>query len=141
MTACMFIVSVIWGALSAQFLLQSLVSLIIGGIYLVALPFSPVSKILNLTGGLIGLGQFVMFAALFGGGNWITSSFIGNHETWNANSIAKDVAFLASLIAMAPQVPGKLLLARRCAWNYAFFEAQNVLPRHERVAFAKRYIT
>jgi hypothetical protein len=104
----------------------------------VALAFSTVRKTYNATGGLVSLGQSVLFVVLFGGGDWLVSHFIDN-ENWNVSSIASLVSFLLTLLAMSPQVPGRVLLARKCAWVPDFFEASNRVPPNERVAFARRH--
>jgi hypothetical protein len=53
-------------------------------------------------------------------------------------SITTLVTFLFSLVYRAVQVPGKLLLARMINWQPYFAEAAMVVPRNERIAYAKK---
>jgi hypothetical protein len=133
-----FAVAVIWGSLSAQFLVQTILSFVIALLYLVGVAFSKVSKALNATGFLMSFVQSVTFGVIFVGGNYLSSYYI-SYDSWNAASTASVVSFLATVIYVSRQIPGKLRLAKMCAWVPYFFEASNCVPRSERVAFARRY--
>ncbi|MGB7034088.1 MAG: hypothetical protein WBD71_01065 [Xanthobacteraceae bacterium] len=135
-----FIAAVVWGSLSAQFLVQVVSSLITGFVYLSGLLFSRVSKSITAIGTLVGFIQAVVFAALFFGGNWFASSYI-DYGSWNADSIASVVAFLLTIIYCALQVPGKILVARLCAWKPYFAQTVRTRrPGEEAVAFAREYL-
>jgi len=62
-----------------------------------------------------------------------------SYDTWNTASTASVVSFLATIIYVSRQVPGKILLAKMCAWVPYFLEASNRVPRSERIAFARKY--
>jgi hypothetical protein len=134
-----FFLAILWGSLSAQFSVQVVVSFIIALVHLSGVFFSKVSAAMNLTGALTGFAQSIMFGALFVGGNWATSKYIVDYYTWNAASIAALLAFVVTMIYVSPQVPGKVLLARMCAWVPHFMEAQMHEPRKQRVAFARKW--
>lgn len=119
-----FIIAVIWGSLSAQFLVQVVTSLIIGFVYLVGAVLSKVSRAMNFTGALISIGQTLLFGVLLFGGTWMISEYVIDYDTWSAGAIASLLAFLGTSIYCARQVPGKLLLARMCAWVPNFMEAR-----------------
>ena len=140
MVAVVFVSAVIWGALSAQFLVQAIVSLCIALLFLSGVAFSKVSKVMNFAGSLTSLFQSIIFGVLFVGGNYFSSGYI-RYDSWNAASIATVVSFLATIIYVSQQIPGKILLAKMCAWVPYFFEASNCIPENERVAFARRYLT
>jgi hypothetical protein len=131
-----FVLAVIWGSLAAQFLVQLVVSFIIALLSLAGVVFSKVSKIMNMVGALTALFQSIIFGVLFVGGNWLTSGFIS--YDWDATSIASLLSFLGTIVYIAPQLPGKFLLARMCAWKPYFSEASMAVPRNERVAFARQ---
>jgi hypothetical protein len=137
MTVFIFILAIVWGSLSAQFLLQAIISLITSCICLFALPFSKVGKFINAGGALISLVQAIIFGALFFFGNWYSDDYI-NYSSHGASSIASVISFVVTIICIVPQFPGKILLARMSAWMPQFAEASNVMPRHDRVAYAKR---
>jgi hypothetical protein len=137
--ATWFIAAVLWGSLSAQFLVQAVLSLITGFVYLSGLMFSRVSKSLNAIGTVVGFVQAAVFAALFLGGNWFASDYI-DYGSWSTDSIASVVAFLLTIIYCAVQVPGKILLARLCAWKPYFAQAVNTQPASERIAFARKFL-
>jgi hypothetical protein len=128
MSALLFIAAVIWASLSAQFLVQIIVCCINAVICVSALMFSEVSKALNAIGSLVAVAQTLLFFGLFLGGNWIASDYV-DYGSWNAASIASVIAFLATLVYCGVQVPGKILLARMCAWEPYFMEASNAHPR------------
>jgi K+-sensing histidine kinase KdpD len=133
-----FVVAVAWGSLSAQFLVQVITSVVVALVYITGIAFSKVARGNNLMGALTGLLQAIIFAALFVGGNWITSEYLVSYDTWNAASIAALVSFLATIIYTALQVPGKIRLAHACAWVPSFVEASMQVPAHERIAFARK---
>jgi hypothetical protein len=138
MAVLIFIWSIVWGALSAQFLVQAVASLIIALIFLAGLAFSKVAKSLNTIGFVTSAAQVLLFGALFQGGNWL-SSYVIDYESWNATSIAGLLSFLVTVVYCISQVRGKLLLARMSAWRPYFMEASMVVPANERVAFARKY--
>jgi hypothetical protein len=138
MTALILIAGIVWGSLSAQFLVQTITSLIIASISLAGLAFSKVPKDMNAAGCIAALAQAAIFAVLFFGGNWFASGYI-DFASWNAASIASLVAFVSTLIYCALQVPGKILLARLSAWAPFFVQAAMGRPRNERVSLAKEY--
>ena len=94
---------------------------------------------MNVAGTLAGTGQLIIFGALFVGGNWLTSKYIIDYGTWNANSITAMLAFLASTIYCVRQVPGKILLTKMCSFAPGFMEAQMREPRNTRIAFARKW--
>lgn len=134
-----FLVAVVWGSLSAQFLVQVVACLIISVVYLSGLLFSRVPKVLNAGGTAVSFVQAIIFAALFVGGNWLASDYI-DYGSWNTDSIAGVVAFLFTIVYCGVQVPGKVLLARLCAWQPSFFYLVNIEPAHARVAYARAYL-
>jgi hypothetical protein len=138
MTALIFIGGIIWGSLSAQFLVQTITSLIIASINVVALAFSKVPKNMNAGASLVSLVQAIVFAALFIGGNWFTSYYF-DYATWNATSIASLIAFLGTLIYCALQIPDKIIFAKLCAWAPFFRQAAMHRPQHELAELARRY--
>jgi hypothetical protein len=60
-----FLVAVIWGSLSGQFVVQVVTSFVIAIIYLAGIPFSKVSRGMNFTGALVSVGQTIFFTVLF----------------------------------------------------------------------------
>jgi hypothetical protein len=137
MAMLIFVWAIIWGSLSAQFLMQTVTSFIIAIIYLSGLAFSKVVKSRNATGFAVSVVQVLLYGALFYGGNWLSSFYI-DYGSWNATSIASLLSFFAMIVYGALQVPGKLLLARMAAWRPYFMEASMAVPAHERVAFARK---
>src|ERR1700730_16384433 len=103
MAALIFVGAIIWGALSAQFLVQAITSLVIAVIYLSGLVFSKVSKSLNAMASLVSIAQTLFFAALFYGGNWISSYFM-DYDSWNWTAIVSLVSFLATIVDCGFQV-------------------------------------
>ena len=134
-----FIAAVVWGSLSAQFLVQVVTSLIIGFVFLSGLMFSRVRKSLTAQGAAAGFIQAIVFAALLVGGTWFVSDYV-DYGRWNTNSISSAVAFLLTIIYCAVQVPGKILVARLCAWRPFFAQAVSTLSAGESVAFARKYL-
>jgi hypothetical protein len=106
---------------------------------LAAIGISKVSKAMNLAGTLSGTAQLIIFGILFVGGNWLTSKYIIDYGTWNAHSVAAMLSFIASLIYCIRQVPGKVLLAKMCAFTPDFMEAQMREPRNRRIALARKW--
>jgi len=137
MAVLIFVWSIVWGALSAQFLVQTVTSLIIAAIFLAGLAFSKVAKSRNATGFGASAAQVLVFGALFQGGNWL-SSYVIDYSSWNATSVAGLLSFLATIAYCVSQVPSKLLLARMSAWRPYFMEASMAVPANERVAFARK---
>lgn len=138
MSTLIFIAGLIWGSLSAQFFVQTIVCLVVASLHLLGFVFSSVSKANNALGAGVALFQTILFGALFVGGNWIASNYI-DYEEWNATSIGGLITFLATIAYIARQVPGKIMLANMCAWEPYFFEASSAMPVNERIAFAKKW--
>lgn len=134
-----FIAGVIWGSLSAQFLVQVVTSLIVEFVYLAGVALSKVSRAMNSTGALVSVGQTLLFGVLCFGGNWITREYVIDYNTWNEGSIASLLAFLGTIIYCARQVPGKIVLAKMCAWVPNFMEASMRVPPAERIALPRRW--
>jgi hypothetical protein len=134
-----FVVAVIWGSLSAQFLVQVITSFVVASVYLTASIFAKVSRGMNCAGALTSFVQSILFGIVFVGGNWFTSKYVIDYATWNAASIASLFAFMATIIYVAPQVPGKIVLAKMCAWVPDFVEASMRVPAAERISFARRW--
>jgi hypothetical protein len=132
-----FIWSIVWGALSAQFLVQTVTSLIVAVIFFAGLAFSKVAKLLNAIAFATSAAQVVLFGVLFQGGNWLSSHVI-DYGSWNATSVAGLLSFSATIVYCVLQVPGKLLLARMSAWRPYFAEASMAVPANERAAFARK---
>jgi len=65
MAIVIFVVAVVWGSLSAKFLVQTGVSFIIALLYLTAILFSKVSKVMNMTVALMAFLQSIMFGRSF----------------------------------------------------------------------------
>lgn len=137
-TILIFVIAVMWGSLSGQFLVQTMTFVILTGVYLSGIIFSRVSKGINFAGVIVGVSQSMMFGTLVVGGNW-AAGYIVDYSTWNAASIASLAAFVLTIIYVLPQVPGKILLGKMCAWVPDFMEAQMHVPRNERVAFARKW--
>ena len=133
------IVGVIWGSVSAQFLVQVTTSLILVFVYLAGAALSKVSRAMNFTGALASFGQTLLFGALFFSGNWLTSEYLIDYNTWNVGSIVSLLAFLGTIIYCARQIPGKIVLAKMCAWVPNFMEASMRVPPAERIALARRW--
>ena len=127
----------VWGALSALLLVQIFASLIILFIFLASLAFSEVAKSLNAIGLATSVAQVLLFGVLLAGGIGPSGFILVNYSPLSL--VAALLSFLATIAYCAPQIPGKLLLARMCAWRPYFTEASMALPRNERVAFARRY--
>ena len=94
---------------------------------------------MNVAGILSGTAQLVIFGILFTGGNWLTSKYIIDYDTWNANSVAAMLSFVASMIYCVRQVPGKVLLTKMCGFTPGFMEAQSREPRNMRIALARKW--
>jgi hypothetical protein len=138
MAAFIFIAGLIWGSLSAQFLVQTITSLIIALVYLAALASAKVPRAMNVAGCGVSLLQAIIFAALFLGGNWLAGFYI-DFASMNAPSIASLVSFLATLLYTARQMPGKILLAKLSAGDRWFLQAAMNRPREERLELAWKY--
>jgi hypothetical protein len=67
------------------------------------------------------------------------SEYVIDYATWNATATASLFAFLGTIIYCARQVPGKILLAKMCAWVPSFREASMRVPAAQRVAFARKW--
>jgi hypothetical protein len=139
MAIVIFSVAIIWGSLSAQFLVQVTTSLVVSLVYLAGIALSKVSRAMNLMGALTSFGQSIIFGILFVGGSWLISEYVIDFDRWNAASIASLLSFLGTIIYVSPQVPGKVLLARMCAWVPDFMQASMRVPAAERIAFARRW--
>jgi hypothetical protein len=137
MAVLIFLGAIIWGSLSAQFLVQTVTSFTIGIIYFSGLVFSKVAKSRNATGFAVSVAQVLLYGALFYGGNWLSSYYI-DYDTWNATFVASVLSFLAMIVYGALQVPDKILLARMAAWRPYFMQASMAVPMNERVAFARK---
>jgi hypothetical protein len=137
MRVLIFILAMIWGSLSAQFLMQTVTSLILASIYLTGVAFSKVSRTVNGAGTLATLAQVIIFGGLFLTGNWFASHYV-DYSSFNTASVASALSFVATIIYVAPRVPGKILLARMRAWVPSFGEASMHIPANERVEFARK---
>ena len=137
MGVLIFILAIIWGSLSAQFLMQTVTSLILASVYLTGFAFSKVSRTVNGAGTAATLAQVIVFGALFLSGNWFASHYV-DYSSFNTVSVASALSFVATIIYVAPRVPGKILLARMRAWVPWFSEASMHFPANERVEFARK---
>jgi hypothetical protein len=133
----LLIAGAIWSALSAQFLVQTITSLVLALIYLTALPFSRVKRNIKIAGVAASFSQSMVFGALFIGGNWFAAEYI-NFMEWSATTIASLVMFLVSIVYCVLQIPDKVLIARFIAWKPFFAEAMRARPQGEQLAFARR---
>ena len=115
MGVLIFILAMIWGSLSAQFLMQTVTSLILASVYLTGIAFSKVSRTVNCAGTLAMLAQVIVFGALFLGGNWFAGHYVG-YSSFNTMSVASALSFVATIIYVVPRVPDKVLLGRMRAW-------------------------
>jgi hypothetical protein len=120
MSVSLFIGSIIWGTLAAQFLVQTLSSFTSACIYLYGLLFSQVKKRLNAIFFITSLTQAVVFAVLLAGGFWLIDLYIPYPS--NADLIAALVAFVFYFVNCLVQVPDKILVARMCAMQPFFAE-------------------
>ena len=116
MSIYLFIGSMVWGALAAQFLVQAISSFISACIFLCGLLFSRVKKKLNAIFFSSALTRAVVFAVLLAGWVGLLVGF------GNVNWVAGSVAFVVSFIYSAIQVPNKILAARMCAMKPIFAE-------------------
>jgi hypothetical protein len=114
-------------------------SFIVAAISLTAIAISKVPRSMNVAGTLTGTGQLIIFGVLFVGGNWLSSKYIIDYGTWNSNSIAAMLSFLASTIYCIRQVPGKILLTKMCGFTPGFMDAQMREPPNTRIAFARKW--
>jgi hypothetical protein len=112
----LFIGSIIWGGLAAQFLVQAISSFISACIFLYGLLFSRVKNKLNAIFFSSALTQAAVFAVLLVG--WVGLLVGYGNVNWTAGS----VAFVVSFIYWAIQVPNKILAARMCAMKPLFAE-------------------
>jgi hypothetical protein len=76
MAVMILVFAVIWGSLSAQFLVQTILSFIVAVLCLVGIGFSKVSRTMNSAGSLSSLFQSIIFGILFVGGNYISTRYI-----------------------------------------------------------------
>jgi hypothetical protein len=138
MPALLFIGSIVWGAITAQFLVQTLSSFASAGIHLYGLLFSQVKKRLNAIFFASSLTQAVVFAVLLVGGFWLIDLYIPHPS--NADLIAALVAFAFCFVYCLAQVPNKILVARMCAMRPFFAEAARArrLSPNETAAFARK---
>jgi hypothetical protein len=137
MGVLIFILAMIWGSLSAQFLMQTVTSLILASVYLTGIAFSKVSRTVNCAGTLAMLAQVIVFGALFLGGNWFAGHYV-DYSSFNTMSVASELSFVATIIYVVPRVPDKVLLARMRAWVPSFGEATMHVPANERIEFARK---
>ena len=137
MGVLIFILAIVWGSLSAQFLMQTVTSLILASVYLTGFAFSKVSRTVNGAGTAATLAQVIVFGALFLSGNWFASHYV-DYSSFNTVSVASALSFVATIIYVAARVPGKILLARMRAWVPSFGEASMHIPANERVEFARK---
>jgi uncharacterized protein with PQ loop repeat len=116
-----FIISVVWGSLAAQFLVQTISFFTSACVYLYGLLFSRVKKRLNAPFFGTALTQAALFAVLFVGGFWLIGLFV-EHPVPVANWITGFVAFIVTFTYYAVQVPDKIRVARMCAMKPLFAE-------------------
>ena len=125
------------GALFGQFLMQTIVSFAIMLIILRALALGKAHRDDNLIHLLVTIIQTIVFAALAYATYWIATRYIVLLPL-NAGSYSAIVAFFCTLAYVGPQIGGKLLLAHMSA-TVPFFSADCMrVPRHQRVAFARK---
>jgi hypothetical protein len=134
-----FPVAIFWGSLSARLAVRCVTALIIALVCLVALGLSNVSTRTNFAGMIAGAGRLFLFGILLVGGYWVTSKYIIDYYTWNPDSIAATLFFIASTIYDIRQLPGKVLLTKMCAFAPGFMEAQRHQPWDRRIALAKNW--
>jgi hypothetical protein len=138
MSALTFIAGLIWGSVSAQFLVQTVTSLLNALVYLAGLASAKVPRAWNAMASGVALLQAIIFAALFFGGNWLASAYI-DFASMNATSIASIVSFLLTLLYTARQVPGKILVARLSSQDHWFMRAAMRKSPTEVFALAWKY--
>jgi hypothetical protein len=137
MSALIFIVGLIWGSLSAQFLVQTVTSLLNALIYLAGLASGKVPRAWNAMASGVALLQAIIFAALFLGGNWLASAY--TDFSMNATFVGSLVSFLVTLLYTARQVPGKILVANLSSQDHWFVRAAMRKPPAEVVTLAWKY--
>lgn len=135
MTIFAFIAAAIWGSLSALFLVHALTSLIVALIFLGGLSFSNVSRSSNAAGVGTALAKAIIFATVFVVGSWTIGDQL-DLTSWNINSVASLVSFLATTVYIARHIPGQVYLAKMAAWHPTFSEAATYLLKHEGNNFA-----
>lgn len=135
MSLLLLIASIVWGALTAQLLVQILSSFTTAGIYLYGLLFSRVKKRLNAIFFITSLTMAMVFAVLLAGGFWLIDLYVPYPS--NADLIAALVAFLFYLVYCLVQVPDKMLVARMNAMRPFFAEVARALSPDEVAAFAR----
>lgn len=138
MNVILFVVGLLWGALSAQFVVQTVTSLCVATIYLSALISSQVPKRMNLAGGLVAFVQAIVYGLLFLGGTWFTGHYI-DYTALSPVSGATILTFVCSLCYCLQRVSGVLLLSRLSASDEWFVRAAMGRPRNERVMLARQY--
>jgi hypothetical protein len=116
-----FVISVVWGSLSAQFLVETISFFTTACIYLYGLLFSRVKKRLNAFFFGTALTQAALFAVLFVGGFWLVGRFV-EHPVPTENWIAGFITFIVTFAYYATQVPDKIREARMCAMKPLFAE-------------------
>lgn len=138
MATLIFIAGLIWGSLSAQFLVQTVTSLLNALVYLAGLASAKVPRAWNAMASGVALLQALIFAAFFLGGNWLASAYV-DFVSMNATSIGSLVSFLVTLLYTARQVPGKVLVARLSSQDHWFVRAAVRKSPAEVVALAWKY--
>ena len=125
--------AVFWGALSAQFLVQTISSFTTALIFLYGLFFSRVKKNITASGFAANITLAGLFAVFLLGGFWLIASYTPlDHAGWNLNYTGGLVAFVISFIYCFIQVPDKIYIARLVAMTPYFAErARFVAPNRK----------
>jgi len=138
MSTFVFIGSIFWGLLAAQFLVQAILSFAVACVYLYAIFFSRVKKQITVAGFTTSLAQAMLFGVLFIGGFWLFTAYVRPDVNWTACVVAFSFSFVYCVV----QMPDKILVARLCAMKPPFAEAARAHgSRDEVVASARKYKT
>ncbi len=133
-----YVIAILCGLLGVQFLAQAATSFSIMLICLAGIAFSKVDRAYNVAGVAASLAQAVVFAGLLYGVYWAAARWL-DLSAWHGATIALAVAAGFSLLFCIAQVPGKLLLTKRTAWDVGFYEVMTGTPVKQRVALAQKW--
>ena len=133
-----FAVALFCGLFAAQFAMQALTSTIVLLLSLAGFLVSKVQKRYSGLQALAALCQAALFAVLTYAVLWTATQFLDLTEL-NLASIVLLIAAAVTILFMAFRIPGKVLLARRTAWDVGFREAMMASPRAQRVSLARSW--
>jgi hypothetical protein len=124
------------GGLFTQFLIQAIYSFSVGLIVVSGLLVAKVRAQENLMHLLAVMPQTFLYGALAYGLYWLAGKNL-DLSNWNLGTVSAAFGYILAVFYAAPQIGGKLLLARMCAFVPGFAEDAMSLPVNERVTFAR----